>query len=537
MSFQEYLTVLWSRFAEAPGWVRYGLAVGMAVLAVLARGALSPFWGNEFAFIMVFPATAFVALLVGLGPGLVAVLVACALTEIFILQNFNISAISGGVVYVIVDSAVVFMVATHRDLWLRLERQTVELQERTRALTAEVTQRRQAEEALLQAQKLEAVGRLTGGIAHDFNNIMTVVAGNLDLIVRSPEDVGRVRRWAGSAQNAIGRAARLTTQLLIFSRKQAIHPEDVAPVRLLHEFEGLIQRAAGERTSVEIVAAPGIWPCRVDPAQFETALLNLVINARDALTELGAELDGRVRAEAGRVRIELQNARIDAVEAARLGDIAPGDYVSLAVEDTGCGMASEVLAHVFEPFFTTKGVGKGSGLGLAMVWGFVKQSGGHAVIVSGPGQGTVVTLYLPRAGAEPWDRAACPTAAVPAGAGTILVVEDEDDVRAVTSETLTVLGYEVEAATNAEEALAILRAGRPIDLLLSDVVMPQGLSGVELAHQARALRPGLKILLVSGYAENVLERLGACSDIFQILAKPYRQSVLADTVRAILAGG
>ena len=385
--------------------------------------------------------------------------------------------------------------------------------------------RQQAEAALRQAQKMEAVGQLTGGVAHDFNNILTAITGNLDLIARAAAGNERIERLAAGAQRAAERAARLTSQLLSFSRRQTLHPQTVNVNNLIHEFRALIHRAVGETIELELSADMRLWPCHIDPAQFESALLNLALNARDAMP------DG------GKLRIETRNRTVDKAAVTKLGGLPAGRYVSVAITDTGCGIAPEIVERVFEPFFTTKDVDKGSGLGLSMVYGFVKQSGGHVAIESAVGRGTTVTLFLPRTdrlqesevapvpGAEPREAAG--------GGQTVLIVEDDEDVLQAMSNTLSERQYRVLLARNGAQALDVLSRTGKIDLLVTDVVMPQGLNGVELARRARCAGGGIKILLTSGYPGDVLARLNA-TDEFPILSKPFRHSELADKVKTIL---
>lgn len=399
-----------------------------------------------------------------------------------------------------------------------------EAAEYRRHLEVESAERQRAEKALFQAQKLDAVGQLTGGIAHDFNNLLTVLSGNLDLIREAGGDPARIEKLSAAMQRAIERASRLTSQLLVFSRKKVLHPEIAEVDRILHEFDGLIRRAAGEAVTVEIRAAPDLWPCRVDPAQLEAAVLNLVLNARDAMPQ-GGTLD-----------IALRNVVLSPDMVRQWGEVAPGDYVALSVTDTGTGVPPEAMAHLFEPFFTTKEIGKGSGLGLAMVWGFAKQSNGHVTIESQPGQGTVASLYLPRA-SSPADR----EEPLPVedlhrkGVGKILLVEDDEEVIEVTAMALEELGYDVRRARNGREALVVLETEPKPDLIISDVVMPQGMSGIELARAARKADPHMKVLLVSGYADDVLARHGGSHREFPLLSKPYRLPALAEAVHAAIS--
>jgi PAS domain S-box-containing protein len=382
-----------------------------------------------------------------------------------------------------------------------------------------VEARRLTEEQLQQSQKMESVGQLTGGIAHDFNNLLAVVSGNLERIEEEPVNTGRVREFAAAARRAADRGAKLTAQLLTFSRQQRLRPKLVSANELISEFQELIRQAVGRACEVKLRTDEQLWLCHLDPSLLETALLNLALNARDAMPDGGV------------LEIETRNLVLD--EEAVAGCV-PGPYVRLSVADNGCGMPPEVRDRVFEPFFTTKEVGKGTGLGLSMVYGFVRQSDGHVTIESAPGAGTTVALYLPRATQMPdAEVEAIQPEAILGGSEQILLVEDNEDLLRVTSETLTTFGYRVFCARNGAEAIRILESGQEIELLFSDVVMPNGMNGVELARQARRLSKGIKILLTSGYAGDVMERYQAV-DEFPMIDKPFRLGDLARRLRSIL---
>ena len=382
-----------------------------------------------------------------------------------------------------------------------------------------VEARRMIEEQLHQSQKMEAVGQLTGGIAHDFNNLLTVVSANLELINTHAAASDKVRTLAAAAQDATDRGAQLTTRLLAFSRRQRLNPKPVGANQLIREFHGLICRAVGERCEVKLLTDERLWLCHVDPAQLQTALLNLALNGRDAMPVGGV------------LEIETRNVVLSEGEVA---GCLPGSYVRLSVRDTGCGMSPDVRERAFEPFFTTKEVGKGTGLGLSMVYGFVHQSGGHVAIESTLGAGTAVILYLPRTEQMPDPEVeAMPTQAAPTGSERILVVEDDEHLLEATSEMLTELGYRVVGTRNAAEALHMLENGQEFELLFSDVVMPSGMNGVELAREARQLNNNIKVLLTSGYAEDVLQRHRAV-DEFAVIGKPFRRAELARRLRSIL---
>ncbi|MET0220992.1 MAG: ATP-binding protein [Tardiphaga sp.] len=384
-----------------------------------------------------------------------------------------------------------------------------------------VEARRMIEEQLHQSQKMEAVGQLTGGVAHDFNNLLMVISGNLELIDDRAGDNDCIRQLAASARKAADRGASLTAQLLAFSRKQTLNPKPVHAGVLVRDFEGLIRRAIGEGSRIHLVSDDPLYMCHVDPVQLETALLNLVLNARDAMPDGGA------------LEIETRNMTLDNDV---VTGVAAGSYVRLSVTDTGQGMTRETLDRVFEPFFTTKEVGKGTGLGLSMVYGFVRQSGGHVTIESKLGMGTTVSLYLPKSNKLPDGQVQIAAKQdLPIGSGRILMVEDDDEVLDVTSTMLRQLGYQVFCARRGIDAVQMLMSDQKFDLLFSDVVMPQGISGIELARQAKRLRYGIKIALTSGNAADVLARHGA-EDEFPIIGKPFRRAELAQYLNSVLQG-
>jgi two-component system, NtrC family, sensor kinase len=385
----------------------------------------------------------------------------------------------------------------------------------------ESNRRQQLEASLHQAQKMEAVGQLTGGVAHDFNNLLTAIMGSLEMIVRGGEAGEMVRKYAAAAMRAAERGARLTQQLLAFSRRQVLRPEIVNVNRMLGEFETLMQRAVGESIRLVLTLDPEVDPCRVDPAQFQAAVLNLVVNARDA-TPAG-----------GHISIESRNVVLAADSSGALDpEVAPGRYVMVAVADTGRGMTADVRAQAFDPFFTTKEVGKGSGLGLSQVYGFAKQSGGHATVESEPDRGTTVRVYLPSVEAPTAVQSESMGELRRAGAknATVLAVEDDEAVLDTVEASLAGLGYRTLTARNAAEALSLLRRDEPIDLLFTDIVMPGGMNGVALAREARQLRQDIKVLLTSGYSATMAKGHGG--EGFAVLSKPYRQAQLADMRRA-----
>ncbi len=378
---------------------------------------------------------------------------------------------------------------------------------------------------LLQSQRLEAIGQLTGGVAHDFNNLLTVVLGNADLLAEASADDPVRRQLAEMIVEAAQRGASLTQQLLAFARKQPLAPSEVDVNQRVAALDPMLRRTLGEHIEIELVRGAGLWPALVDPAQLENALLNLCLNARDAMPS------------GGKLTLETANAALDAQYAAQHPDVQAGQYVMLAVSDTGCGIDPALLPRVFEPFFTTKEKGKGTGLGLAMVYGFARQSAGHVSIYSEPGHGTTVKLYLPRgSGARPAAAEPHIETAVRGGAETVLVVEDDDAVRQLACHELRTLGYRVLEAASGAKALPLIDGEEIIDLLFTDVVMPGGMSGRQLADEARRLRPGLRVLYTSGYTENAIVHHGRLDPGVQLLAKPYRRADLARAIRQALGG-
>jgi PAS domain S-box-containing protein len=384
----------------------------------------------------------------------------------------------------------------------------------------------EAEERLRQAQKMETVGQLTGGVAHDFNNLLQIVTGNLDILLRNlGGDQPRLRRLVDNAMNGAKRATILTQRLLAFSRRQPLAPKPIDVNKLVASMSELLHRTLGETIEVETVLASGLWRVEADPNQLESALLNLAVNARDAMP------DG------GKLTIETANTHLDRIYAAQNVEVAPGQYVMVCVTDTGSGMDPHTASRVFEPFFTTKEVGKGTGLGLSMVYGFVKQSGGNVKIYSELGEGTTVKIYLPRQVGHLPEEEDAPAAVVPEGTReeTILVCEDDDDVRAYSVEVLRDLGYRVLEAHDGPSALRLLerQEGR-VDLLFTDVVLPAGMTGAVLAEKARAIRPGLRVLFTTGYARNAIVHQGRLDPGVELITKPFAYSELASRIRDLL---
>jgi signal transduction histidine kinase len=384
----------------------------------------------------------------------------------------------------------------------------------------DITRRVETDERLRQSQKMDVIGQLTGGVAHDFNNLLTVILGHAeDLVEYLAAAPPEVREEAAAILAAGERAAELTHRLLAFARRQPLRPRTTAVDELVAGMEGLMRRTLGENINIQIMATDDLWEAVVDPGELENALLNIAINARDAMPE------------GGRLTIETSNVVVDEAYAAE-NQIDPGAYIVLAVSDTGAGMSPETLSRVFDPFFTTKPQGKGSGLGLSMVYGFARQTGGHVKIYSEPGQGTTVRLYIPRAAADAVAEEPPPApAVVPRGTERILVVEDDEPVRHHTVASLRALGYAVEACANGPEALTLLDAGASFDLLLTDVVLSDTMSGKAVAEAAGKRLPGLKILFMSGYTANAIVHHGRLDEGVMLLSKPFRRADLAQKVR------
>ena len=394
-------------------------------------------------------------------------------------------------------------------------------------VTRDMTERRAVEERLRQAQKMEAIGQLTGGVAHDFNNLLTVIFGNLETLQRRlPEkDDDDLRRLVEGAIRGATRAAQLTHRLLAFSRRQPLEPKPVNLNRLVAAASELLQRTLGERVAVETVLGAGLWWVQVDPSQLESALLNLAVNARDAMPE------------GGKLTIETANTYLDEAYAAGQDDLAPGQYVLLAVSDTGTGMSKEIIVRAFEPFFTTKAPGEGTGLGLSQVYGFIKQSGGHVKIYSEPGEGTTVKLYLPRLATAPGQGESAeigPVAPMARRGETILVVEDDDDVRAHSVDILRELGYRVIAAPDGPSALRILESEPEIRLIFTDIGLPGGLNGRHLAEEARRRYPALRVLYTTAYARNAILHQGRLEPGVDVVLKPFTYAALAAKIREVL---
>jgi PAS domain S-box-containing protein len=388
----------------------------------------------------------------------------------------------------------------------------------------DMSERIMLEGQLLQAQKMEAIGQLTGGVAHDFNNILTVIIGMTELLSDALASDKKLGPIVAAVDEAATRGAQLTQRMLAFARKQPLQAQMIDLNEIISRSVAMLQRTLGEDIAVKAVLAEGIWCALADASQVEDAILNLAVNARDAMPN------------GGRLMIETANAHLDDEYAAHNVEVTPGDYVCVSVTDSGVGMAPEVVERVFEPFFTTKEIGHGTGLGLSMVYGFVKQSRGHVKIYSEPGHGTRITLYLPRAyvAERAAEKVAESSTAHLSGRETILVVEDSEIVRKVAVSMLRGLGYQVREAEDGPNALAILKEPGQIDLLFTDLIMPNGMDGEELLRRARELRPGLKALFTSGYSEHFLQSRGSADTGVPLISKPYRTPKLAEAVRGVL---
>jgi signal transduction histidine kinase len=399
------------------------------------------------------------------------------------------------------------------------------------AVKEDITERKRAADALRetqvqlwQSQKIEAIGRLAGGVAHDFNNLLGVITGYAELLLAKMKDADPGRRYVDQLLRAAQRAAGLTRQLLAFSRRQVLQLKVVDLNQLVADLEKMLDRLIGEDVELTVLPRPDLGSVRVDPGQMEQVIMNLVVNARDAMPK------------GGQLRIETANADLDATYAATHEPVKPGRYVMLAVSDDGVGMDETTRARVFEPFFTTKPAGEGTGLGLATVYGIVKQSGGYIWVYSEPGRGTTFRLYFPRAleRPEPEETEAAPPADL-RGRETVLVVEDQELLRGVVRESLERFGYHVLEATDGEAALAVVEAhAAEIDLVLTDVVMPH-MNGVDLAARLRATRPGLRVLFMSGYTQDMVARHGLLEPGTLLLEKPFTALALAGKIREAMA--
>ncbi|WP_440640099.1 CHASE3 domain-containing protein [Bradyrhizobium sp. PUT101] len=389
----------------------------------------------------------------------------------------------------------------------------------------DATTSRETERQLHQSQKLDAIGKLTGGVAHDFNNMLTVISGNTETLVESLKDQPELQRTARLIDDAAERCAELIQHLLAFARRQPLEPRNVEINAAIADIAKLLRPTLGEQIQIETVLEQGPMTTHIDPSRLTNAVLNMAINARDAMPN------------GGKLLLETHRVVLDEAYAQANADVAPGPYIMLAVSDTGTGMSVETQQKAFEPFFTTKEVGKGSGLGLSMVYGFVKQSGGHIKIYSEEAHGTTIKLYLPPGEGMAEVTAPIAPQAAEGGAETIFVVEDDNLVRNFVTAQLQSLGYKTVAASDARSALELIATGQKFDLLFTDVVIPGGMSGRELAEKVAALRPGLKVLYTSGYTDNAIVHHGKLDDGVMLLTKPYRRNQLAEMIRKALGRG
>jgi signal transduction histidine kinase len=385
----------------------------------------------------------------------------------------------------------------------------------------DATASRETERKLLQSQKLDAIGKLTGGVAHDFNNMLTVITGTIEVLEEDLAGQPKLQKTAELIHQAADRCSELIQHLLAFARRQPLQPRDVDVNATVLDIARLLRPTLGEQIEINSILEQETASAHIDASQLANSLLNMAINARDAMP------DG------GKLLLETRNVVLDEAYAQANPEAKPGRYVMLAVSDTGGGMSQEVLDKVFEPFFTTKDVGKGTGLGLSMVYGFVKQSGGHIRIYSEVGHGTTIKLYLPPARGQV-EAAPAAAAALPGGCETIMVVEDDALVRNFVIGQLQSLGYRTVGAANGPAALSLVEDGQKFDLLFTDVIMPGGMSGRDLADKVRKLRPGIKVLYTSGYTDNAIVHQGRLDPGLLLLSKPYRKSALATMIRRAL---
>ncbi len=381
------------------------------------------------------------------------------------------------------------------------------------------------EQQLFRSQRLEAVGQLTGGVAHDFNNVMTTILGNAESLMEAAREDETARRLSAAILRAVDRGASLTQRLLAFSRQQVLFPVPSNVCDLIDGLTDMLRRTLGETIDLKVQCGSGPWLAHIDPNQFENALINLVLNARDAMPEGGG------------LTIATRNVTVENTQPQSVADLAPGDYVAVSVSDDGAGMSAETLEKAFEPFFTTKEVGKGSGLGLSMVYGFARQSQGHIAIDSALGEGTTAELFLPRSSGQPVGETTTDVETTfQRGKGRILVVEDDAQVREIATGILRNQGYEVVEAGDHTEASKILSGGPPVDLLFTDVVLPGGMNGVEIAKLAKRMHPQIKILYTSGYTENAAMNADGFDPKSDLVNKPYRRNELLEKVRLVLGG-
>lgn len=524
------------------------LAYPIALLCVLVAFSVRQLLGLQVGLV---PYVTFVVAVVistwigGTGPGIFATIASAALAQYFLLGGSRSILPESGpewvalLFYLFTCGLIIALqhglyeaLAAHRRTETALRELNGALEdrvaERTAALEAESRARSEAEARARHMQKMESLGQLTGGVAHDFNNMLAIIMGSLDIARRRlDEDVNpRVAQGIDNAMEGARRAAALTSRLLAFSRQQPLSPQAIDPNRLVAGMSELLHRTLGEHIRIETVLAGGLWPAFADPSELENAIVNLAVNSRDAM------------AGGGQLTIETANAFLDERYARSHAEVTPGQYVMISVTDTGSGMPPEVIERAFDPFFTTKGVGKGTGLGLSQVFGYVKQSRGHVKIYSEPGEGTTIKIYLPRhLGTAATGASAGPAAELPHGdrTVTVLVVEDEAEVRQMTVEALRELGYSVVEARNGTEALERLDDGSPVDLVFTDIVMPD-MTGRQLADRVAGTHPHLPVLFTTGYTRNAVVHNGMLDPGVAFLPKPFTLEQLALKIADVLAG-
>jgi signal transduction histidine kinase len=533
-----------TEFVRSRPWLSYPLAVAAVGVMFAARMLLGDLL-EGFPFLTFLPSILLASLVGGAGPGIVATLLAGYLVQQYFVdpvdvfwpvtrgQWFGLSVyLLNGAILVALIQALILSHDKQKALQAKLIEFNRSLEatvaERTAALETAMAAQAASQAQLRQLQKMETIGHLTGGVAHDFNNMLAIVIGSLDLAQRrlTGDEDPRLPRSLQNARHGAERAAVLTARLLAFSRQQPLAPEVIDANRLVGGMSELLRRTLGEQISIETVLAAGLWPTCADLSQLENAILNLAVNARDAMPA------------GGRLTIETANMELDDRYARMHTEVRAGQYVMVSVTDTGAGMSPEVIERAFDPFYTTKGPGRGTGLGLSQVYGYVKQSGGHVKIYSETDRGTTVKIYLPRHTALAVDEHSAAKAALSAPRGSagdvILVVEDDEQVRQMTVDGLCELGYTVVQAGNGRQALEVLELHPRIDLIFTDIVMPE-VNGRQLVDQAVRKRPGIKVLYTTGYTRNAIVHNGVLDHGVSLLAKPFTLEQLAYKLREVLA--
>ena len=534
----------WARMTRRSPAIRIGIAMGACLLGVGGRLALDPYLSGV-PFITLFGGIVITAFFAGFWPAMLTTALGAIALELLIMPSVAMARPNDmdwlPTTFFLLTSLMIALIIesvfrAHDDRMAvaeQLARLNADLDDlvvaRTRQLQAEVADRQAAEARLHQAEKLDAIGHLTGGIAHDFNNMLAIITGSLDLAKRrlGSEPDTKVVTHIDNAATAAERAASLTHRLLAYARKQPLAPRRLDVNTLVGNVNALLERTLGEQIEISMQLDQTVWPCHADQTQLETAIINLAVNARDAMP------DG------GRLMIETANIVLDEGYCRQHDDLVPGEYVQIAISDTGIGMAPEVQARALDPFFTTKDVGKGTGLGLSQVYGFLKQSHGHLNLYSEQGKGTTIKLYLPRSGdgddaMEGGSRDSIRFA--PPQDLVVLVVEDDDGVRAMARASMVELGFTVHDVGSPEKALQLIQNGLAIDLLFTDVVMP-GMNGRQLTERLRKVRPDLKVLYTTGYTRNAILHNGVIDSDVVLLVKPYSVDELASKVHVALNRG